>query len=159
MVKKKIHTTYYKSPLGWIEIRSNGKEVIALEFVAKKRPKADVHASLAPALRQLDEYFGGTRKFFSLKLSLKGTPFQRSVWRRLQKIKFGRTVSYQNIAAAVRRQPAVRAAGGAAGKNKISIVIPCHRVIRSNGGIGGYAGGIWRKRWLLNHESNLIKSH
>ena len=149
---KEIYRAYYKSPIGWIEIRGNGKEIVSLEFVPKKREETDVDASLNPALQQLHEYFIGKRTRFSLKLNFVGTSFQRSIWRRLQKIKFACTASYQNVAAEVGRRKAVRAAGSAVGKNKIAIVVPCHRVIASNGDIAGYAGGIWRKKWLLNHE-------
>ena len=157
MIKKETYRAYYKSPIGWIEIRSNGKEITALDFVSRKSRTDNIHPSLAEALRQLDEYFKGTRTHFSLRLSLDGTLFQKAVWQRLQKIKFARTVSYQNVSTAVGRQKAVRATGSAVGKNRIAIVIPCHRVIASNGGIAGYAGGIWRKKWLLNHESRSIK--
>ena len=158
MVNNQLFVAYYKSPIGWIEIKSNGNEIIAMEFVSKKRSAGKVHPSLLPALRQLHQYFIGKRKHFFLKLNFQGTPFQQAVWKNLQKIKFAHTASYQNIASLAGRQKAARAAGTAVGKNRITIVIPCHRVIASSGGIAGYAGGVWRKRWLLKHESSLIKN-
>ena len=102
---------------------------------------------------QLSEYFAGTRRQFNLNLCPVGTEFQRSVWSALQKIPFGKTRSYTEQAAAIGRPDAVRAVGAANGKNPISIVIPCHRVIGADGSLTGFAGGLDVKRFLLEHES------
>ena len=110
------------------------------------------NAQILQILSQLDEYFGGRRKEFSLKLDLRGTEFQKRVWRELQKIPFGKSVSYLDVALAVGTRESVRAVGRANGQNPIVIVVPCHRVIGSDGSLTGYGGGLWRKRWLLDFE-------
>ena len=101
---------------------------------------------------QLEEYFDGKRKEFDLKLILNGTEFQKSVWHKLMEIPYGKTVSYKDVAIAIGKPNACRAVGGANNKNKIWIVIPCHRVIGSNGDLVGYGGQIWRKESLLKLE-------
>jgi len=102
---------------------------------------------------ELEEYFAGKRFEFSIPLDLKGTPFQRAVWRQLLSIPYGQTRSYGEIAAAIGKPTAVRAVGGANGDNYISIAVPCHRVIERNGALRGYGGGLWRKKRLLEHEA------
>lgn len=104
------------------------------------------------ARRQLDEYFAGRRRSFELALQPRGTDFQRAVWRELERIPFGATTSYGALARALGRPDAARAVGAANGKNPISIVVPCHRVIGKDGSLHGYAGGLPRKQWLLEHE-------
>jgi methylated-DNA-[protein]-cysteine S-methyltransferase len=101
----------------------------------------------------LDEYFGGGRSSFDIPLDISGTPFQMSVWRALLLIPYGTTWSYGRLAAQIGRPKASRAVGGANHNNPVSIIVPCHRVIGSNGSMTGYGGGIWRKEWLLAHES------
>lgn len=103
--------------------------------------------------RQLSEYFEGKRKEFTVPLVTPGTGFQQTVWKELQKIPFGSTRSYQEQAVAVNKPDAVRAVANANGMNRISIIIPCHRVIGSDGHLTGYGGGLKRKRWLLDHEN------
>jgi methylated-DNA-[protein]-cysteine S-methyltransferase len=107
---------------------------------------------LREAVAQLDEYFRGRRKEFTLELQLSGTEFQKQVWRELLKIPYGRTVSYGVLAAALGKPGSARAVGGANHRNPVSIVIPCHRVIGADGQLVGYGGGLWRKKWLLAHE-------
>ncbi len=107
---------------------------------------------LAAAAGQLDEYFDGKRKEFSIHLNLTGTAFQLEVWRQLTQISFGQTVSYSDIAQKIKNPKAVRAVGCANGKNPFCIIIPCHRVIKANGSIGGYAGGTMIKQQLLQLE-------
>ena len=101
---------------------------------------------------QLNEYFAGKRKIFDLPVDSKGTAFQKAVWRELQKIPYGETRSYEDIAVAIGNKKAVRAIGQANGRNPIMIVVPCHRVIRKNGDISGFACGVEAKRYLLNLE-------
>jgi len=101
---------------------------------------------------QLEEYFNGSRKKFELSLVTPGTEFQQSVWKELLKIPFGKTRSYQEQADALKKPESIRAVANANGMNRISIVIPCHRVIGSDGSLTGYGGGLKRKRWLLDHE-------
>jgi methylated-DNA-[protein]-cysteine S-methyltransferase len=106
---------------------------------------------------QLQEYFKGERKEFNLPLSItSGTEFQRKVWKELEKIPFGETVSYQDIAVRIDKPKACRAVGGANNKNKIGIIIPCHRVVGKNGSLTGYAGGTDKKEYLLNLEKGLL---
>jgi methylated-DNA-[protein]-cysteine S-methyltransferase len=105
-------------------------------------------------MTQLDEYFLGKRKNFDLPLSLHGTTFQLAVWKQLETIPYGKTKTYKDIAIGVGNEKAVRAVGLTNGRNPIAIVVPCHRVIGSNGKMVGYASGVWRKEWLLAHERN-----
>lgn len=113
----------------------------------------DQQPILVEALSQLSEYFSGHRSNFDLPLSPKGTKFQKQVWDKLQTIQCGTTWSYKDLALALNNPKAVRAVGAANGKNPIAIVIPCHRVIGSNGSLTGYAGGLNQKEWLLQHET------
>jgi methylated-DNA-[protein]-cysteine S-methyltransferase len=149
-------SAYYHSPIGTIEIAGTETGITGLAFArAKKVKTSPVPSCLKDAVQQIDEYFQGKRKKFSLNLILKGTEFQKKVWRELLKIPSGRTASYKDIAVAIGREKAVRAVGNANRLNKISIIIPCHRVIGSNGTLVGYGGGLWRKKWLLEHEQKL----
>ena len=151
----------YKSPLGRIHLLASENALLGLWFdrqdyfpALKAFAKATSHPVLDPALMQLEAYFLGRRKQFSLPLDLSfGTPFQQSVWRALQTIAPGKTSSYGAIASAIGRPAAVRAVGGAIGRNPISIVVPCHRIIGNDGRLTGYAGGLPRKIALLQLES------
>lgn len=107
---------------------------------------------LSQACQQLEEYFSGQRTRFTVPLDLQGTPFQLKVWQALQKIPYGKTVSYADIAKQIGNPKAVRAVGGANGKNPVCIIVPCHRVIAADGSIGGYSGGLTMKRKLLEIE-------
>jgi methylated-DNA-[protein]-cysteine S-methyltransferase len=111
---------------------------------------------LRNVMHQLDEYFEKEREKFDLPLMPSGTEFQRNVWDALQHVPFGQTASYKEIAERVGDVKAVRAVGGANGKNPIPIIIPCHRIIGSDEHMVGYAGGLWRKEWLLKHEGILL---
>jgi AraC family transcriptional regulator, regulatory protein of adaptative response / methylated-DNA-[protein]-cysteine methyltransferase len=106
---------------------------------------------------ELASYFGGALRRFEVPLDLAGTAFQRRVWRRLREIPFGDTVSYARVAKEVGRREAVRAVGHANGRNPVAIVVPCHRVVRTDGSLCGYGGGLWRKRWLLQHERDALR--
>lgn len=111
---------------------------------------------LAQAIQELEEYFKGTRRQFQVPLHLQGTLFQKSVWNALKKIPYGKTYSYRDIARKIKNPKAVRAVGSANGKNPVCIMVPCHRVIAANGTLGGYAGGLPRKRKLLSLEGKII---
>lgn len=110
------------------------------------------HPHLKVLKSELDEYFSGHRKAFSLPLMKHGTTFQQEVWTQLQTIPYGKTSTYSRMAMAMNNPGAVRAVGHANAMNTIAILIPCHRVISENGKLTGYGGGIWRKKWLLDHE-------
>ena len=153
-------TTYYHSPLGWIEIQATHDALTTLVFCDER--KDDVHsgsAILVECVRQLDAYFAGRLKNFDLPVRFEGTEFQKKVWNVLMDIPFGKTVSYGDVAKMLHHPKAMRAVGAANGKNKIWIVVPCHRVIGANGSMTGYAGGIERKKWLINHESQLLHNY
>ena len=147
---------FYESPIGWIEILGSADEIISLEFVDKPHREQFQSPCVGLALEQVSEYFEGTRRSFDLPLLLEGTDFQHSVWQHLGEIPFGQTLSYQDLAKAIGKPRAVRAVGAANGRNPISIFVPCHRVIGSDGKLTGYGGGLWRKEWLLKHEGYLV---
>lgn len=147
------YKTYYKSPLGPLEIIGDPDSILEVNFV-EDMPAGDNELTfcIKECVKQIDEYFKGRRKEFFLNLQPLGTDFQKSVWRRLERIPYGETVTYSEIADAIGRPGAYRAVGSANGRNPIALVIPCHRVIGSDGSLTGYGGGLWRKAWLLRHE-------
>jgi methylated-DNA-[protein]-cysteine S-methyltransferase len=150
-----LQTTYLSSPIGLIEITGNDDGIATLYFVdTKKNNSTKVPSLLKECVYQLDEYFKGIRKEFGLKLNPQGTDFQKKVWNELHTVAFGKTKSYLQISKQIGDSNATRAVGNANGSNPISIIIPCHRVIGSDGKLTGYGGGLWRKEWLLNHENN-----
>ena len=144
---------YYKSPLGPIEIVGNQDSILAVHFV-EEMPVGDVELPFCvkECRKQLGEYFKGKRRDFYLNLDPAGTDFQKAVWWQLQQIPYGKTTSYGTIADILSRPNASRAVGSANGKNPIVIIIPCHRVVGSDGSLTGYGGGLWRKRWLIGFE-------
>jgi methylated-DNA-[protein]-cysteine S-methyltransferase len=150
-----------RSPIGVLTIEGNEDAVTGIELPgqasvdaprSRDRDATEVPAALAAAVAQLEEYFAGERTEFELPLEVSGTPFQRQVWFALAEIPYGKTVSYAELAAMVGRPRASRAIGQANGSNPIPIVLPCHRVVASGGGIGGYGGGLTMKRRLLALE-------
>ncbi|KQL41135.1 cysteine methyltransferase [Bacillus sp. FJAT-25509] len=149
-----LDTAYIDTPLGILRIVGNEKGVAYIDFVKEDNNEIQkiVPPSLKDAGNELIEYFNGSRKEFSIKSIAKGTPFQESVWRELVKIKYGETASYADIANRIGNPKAVRAVANANARNPLSIIVPCHRIIGSNGKLTGYAGGLWRKEWLLNRE-------
>lgn len=151
---------YYESPIGTIEIQGTEAGVSGLDFVdikeetTARRMKGAPPGPVAEALAQLEGYFHGDRKEFTVKLDLRGTPFQQKVWARLLRVKFGQTTTYKALAIAVGNPASTRAVGGANHRNPVSIIVPCHRVVGSDGRLTGYGGGLWRKDWLLRHEGH-----
>ncbi len=147
-------TAVINSPLGKIEIKGNASGIESVLFLDSEEipVSKNIPIELKEVVTQLHEYFKGERKEFTLNLSSKGTEFQLKVWRELAEIPYGKTVSYQCIANRLGNPKMVRAAASANGKNPISIIIPCHRVIGSDGSLTGYAGGLHRKEWLLDLE-------
>ncbi|GAA0374761.1 methylated-DNA--[protein]-cysteine S-methyltransferase [Bowmanella denitrificans] len=143
---------YLHSPIGLVEIAATHSGLCSIKFVETQRFDTQPTRLLDKAVTQLDEYFQGKRRQFELPLAAPGTEFQQQVWRALQTVDFGQTASYAQIARRIGNPAAVRAVGAANGKNPISILVPCHRIIGSNGTLTGYAGGIERKAWLLQHE-------
>lgn len=144
----------YLSPIGPLFIREENKMITHLSFQPLSCA-GDILSEtplLSETKKQLDQYFAGRRKFFDLPLKPRGTDFQQKVWKELQKIKYGETVSYLEIAERVENPKACRAVGMANHRNPIAIVIPCHRVVGKNGQLTGYAGGLHIKEFLLNLE-------
>jgi methylated-DNA-[protein]-cysteine S-methyltransferase len=148
----------YHSPLGLIEIGASATAVTSLSFIDDETiaHSPQPNPLLAEAERQLNAYFAGERRVFDLPLAPEGTPFQRRVWEQVGQVPFGRLASYHAIAEALANPDAGRAVGAANGRNPIALIIPCHRVIGRDGRLVGYAGGVWRKEWLLRHEGALL---
>ena len=144
----------YKSPLGDILISYNDHAITGAIFDGQQTSEYAENTVITECIKQLDEYFGGTRQSFDLPLEPKGTDFQKSVWLALQSIPYGETRSYAQVASLLGRPKASRAVGGANNKNPIHIIIPCHRVIGANGALTGYAGGLERKTTLLTLEKS-----
>ena len=144
------------SPVGKLMIVQQGEAVKEILFEEKITDAVPLRSTelLLCAQRQLNEYFSGSRKVFSLPLALTGTPFQRKVWQQLTQIPYGEVRSYGQIAQAVGNPKACRAVGAANHCNPIPILVPCHRVVGANGSLTGYAGGLWRKNLLLQLEQN-----
>ena len=148
-----IFKTFYNSPIGLIEISGTENSITSLYFIDQEfNPDLKSNPYIDKCVEQLDEYFNGKRKIFELNLQPEGSIFQKKVWNELLKIPFGETRSYMEITKLLGDLKAIRAVANANGQNKISIIIPCHRVIGSDGSLTGYGGGLWRKKWLLDHE-------
>jgi methylated-DNA-[protein]-cysteine S-methyltransferase len=163
-----MYYTYYKSPLGDIALTANDQGLTALTFVNGKnfednallvssKHYQDKPEKFTQVCQQLAEYFDGKRKVFDLPLAAEGTPFQQKVWHALCSIKQGETKTYAWLAKEINNEKAVRAVGTANGANPIALIVPCHRVIGSNGKLTGYAGGLALKAKLLMHEGALFK--
>ncbi len=144
---------YLKTPLGWLEIAASDGKLRHILFVQEPGHSASSDTVLTEAKQQLEQYFAGERTVFDLPLAPEGTDFQSKVWQALLTVPYGETCSYLDIAQQLGDSKAVRAVGAANGKNPLSIVVPCHRVIGKNGKLTGYAGGLSRKAWLLQLES------
>ena len=145
------------SPIGTLEITATEAGISSLFFVEETvEINTDKTQILIEAEQQLTAYFEGGRSNFDLKLDLQGTEFQLKVWSKLLEIPYGTTISYLQLAKRIGNVKSIRAVGGANGRNPISILVPCHRVIGNNGDLTGYGGGLWRKEWLLKHENNLF---
>jgi methylated-DNA-[protein]-cysteine S-methyltransferase len=155
--------TLHASPVGELMIAGDHDGICGLWLAGQRGAPTPDRAwrkdtrAFDGARRQLDEYFAGRRRTFELVLSPRGTAFQCAVWRELVQIPFGATRTYGELAVALGQPHAARAVGAANGKNPISIVVPCHRVIGKDGALRGYAGGEPRKRWLLDHESEIAR--
>lgn len=147
-----MNIDFLQTPIGLLEIKASDAGVHSILFVDKRESSASPSQLTDEACRQLTEYFNAKRRVFDLPLAACGTGFQRCVWHALTDITFGETVSYAHIANVIGKPKAVRAVGAANGKNPLSIVVPCHRIIGANGSLTGYAGGLERKAYLLNLE-------
>lgn len=153
-----MYYSYLETPIGKMTLQATDDGVAGAWFEMQTTEPSHLgqrqenHPVLVHAKKQLQEYFEGKRFVFDIPLAAQGTPFQMNVWQALTQIDYGKTCSYQDIADSIHNPKAVRAIGLANGKNPISVIVPCHRVIGKNGKLTGYAGGIERKAWLLEHE-------
>ena len=153
-----MEQAFINTPLGncLIEGDENGvSKIWVLDEAAQL--SATIPDSLKDAVEQLNDYFTGKRKSFEFKLNPSGTDFQKKVWQALLQIPFGKTMSYHELSVKLGDVKAIRAVASANGKNPLWVVVPCHRVIGSDGSLTGYAGGLWRKKWLLEHETPPIQ--
>lgn len=145
---------YHKTPIGIAKIIGSEKGLKSVSILDDKiEPTEEIPNILKNCVDQLDEYFQKKRTTFNLKLDPEGTHFQNEVWKELCEIPYAKTISYREQSIKMGNEKAIRAVASANGKNPIWLIIPCHRVIGSDGSLTGYAGGIWRKKWLLEHEN------
>ncbi len=157
-----VQNTFFQSPIGIIEIKATEEFVNSVLFTNTLKGAIrgnettgiaeSVHSLIRECQKQLLEYFAGQRRQFNLPLQQPGSAFQQKVWAELTNIPYGRTISYLELSKRIGNIKAIRAVGTSNGQNSISIIVPCHRVIGSNGDLTGYSGDIWRKKWLLDHE-------
>jgi methylated-DNA-[protein]-cysteine S-methyltransferase len=153
------YTAYYASPLGALRIQCSDTCITGVHFMTKDEPvepaSAEFPALLQQCMDELVAYFNGYLKNFTIPVYQEGTPFQQRVWSQLLAIPFGKTISYLALAKQLGDPKAIRAAASTNGKNCIAIIVPCHRVIGTHQDLVGYAGGLWRKKWLLDMETKI----
>lgn len=148
---------YHRTPIGFVRITEEDNFITSVYLLDEEFDEVPAPTPLlAGAVRQLDEYFAGTRRVFDLPLRQSGSGFQQQVWQELQKIPYGTTISYMQQAKRMGNLPGIRAIASANGKNHLVIVVPCHRVIGSDGSLTGFGCGVWRKKWLLEHEARVM---
>ena len=148
-----MKTAFLNSPLGITKIVGDENGISIISILSEGEISKTIPIELQEAVSQLQEYFEGKRTDFNFKLNPKGTEFQQKVWKGLLEIPFGKTMSYLELSKKIGDVKAIRAVASANGKNPLWVVIPCHRVIGTDGSLTGYAGGLWRKKWLLEHEN------
>ncbi len=148
-----METAYIKTPLGITKIMGDEKGISVISIADEGEISSIIPAILQEAITQLEDYFEGKRTDFTFQLNPSGTEFQQKVWKGLLEIPFGKTMSYLELSKKLGDVKAIRAVASANGKNPLWIVVPCHRVIGTDGSLTGYAGGLWRKKWLLEHEN------
>ncbi|MBS1621235.1 MAG: methylated-DNA--[protein]-cysteine S-methyltransferase [Bacteroidetes bacterium] len=153
------YTTYYQSPVGIIKITGTENYISEISFHDKTTKITGRKKNLPPliiqCIEQLIQYFNGELRQFELPVHQAGTPFQQEVWNELVSIPYAKTISYLELARRTGDTKATRAVANANGKNNVVIIVPCHRVIGSNRDLVGYGGGLWRKKWLLEHEAKV----
>lgn len=147
-----METVFINTPLGTAKIKGNENGVSVISILQEGEISKTIPLELKEAVNQLKEYFEGKRQTFTFQTNPKGTDFQKKVWQELLQIPYGKTTSYLELSKKIGDVKAIRAVASANGKNPLWIVVPCHRVIGSDGSLTGYAGGLWRKQWLLEHE-------
>lgn len=148
-----METAFIKTPLGVAKIAGDENGISIISIMEEGEVATEIPTVLKEAISQLHDYFQGNRNDFDFKMNPSGTEFQQRVWKELLNIPFGKTLSYLDLSKRLGDVKAIRAVASANGKNPLWIVVPCHRVIGTDGSLTGYAGGLWRKKWLLEHES------
>ena len=148
-----METANIKTPLGIAKIIGDENGISEISVFDEGQVSSKIPTVLQNSVSQLQDYFDGKRNDFTFQLHPKGTDFQQRVWQELLKIPFGKTISYMDLSKKLGDVKAIRAVASANGKNPLWIVVPCHRVIGTDGSLTGYAGGLWRKKWLLEHEN------
>ena len=148
-----METTHIKTPIGIAKITGDENGISIISIADQGEISTTIPIVLQEAVSQLNDYFEGKRTAFTFKLNPSGTEFQQKVWKGLLEIPFGKTMSYMELSKKLGDVKAIRAVASANGKNPLWIVVPCHRVIGTDGSLTGYAGGLWRKKWLLEHEN------
>ena len=148
-----METAFIQTPLGVAKIVGDESGITVISILSEGEVTTTIPAVLQEAITQLNDYFTGNRSNFDFKMNPSGTDFQQRVWQELLNIPFGKTISYLDLSKKLGDVKAIRAVASANGKNPLWIVVPCHRVIGTDGSLTGYAGGLWRKKWLLEHES------
>ena len=150
-------TAYHQTPIGYVRITEEDDFIISIHMLDEEFEALPPETPLLKmAVQQLDEYFAGERKIFDFPLKQRGTEFQLKVWEQLSKIPYGTTISYLQESKFMNNPLGIRAIASANGKNNLVIVVPCHRVIGTDGSLTGFGCGIWRKKWLLEHESRVM---
>lgn len=152
-----MQTIFIKTPLGTAKIVGDENGIAVISILEEGSISESIPKELQETVTQLQDYFVGKRNDFNIKINPKGTEFQRKVWNELLHIPFGKTISYLDLSKKLGDVKAIRAVASANGKNPLWIVIPCHRVIGTDGSLTGYAGGLWRKKWLLEHENPSVQ--
>lgn len=150
-----IYTSSLATPIGFCVIEGNESHIHSILFSEYDLTESNSNKLCLQAKQELQEYFDGKRVEFTFPIEQKGTSFQQNVWQNLRQIQAGYPISYAQLSRQMQQPLAIRAIASTNGKNQLAIVIPCHRVIGSNGTLVGYAGGLWRKKWLLEHEAKL----
>jgi methylated-DNA-[protein]-cysteine S-methyltransferase len=148
-----METVFINTPLGTAKIKGDENGVCLISVLQEGEISKKIPLELKEAVKELNEYFEGNRTHFSFLMNPKGTDFQKNVWKALLEIPYGKTMSYLELSKQLGDVKAIRAVASANGKNPLWIAVPCHRVIGSDGSLTGYAGGLWRKKWLLEHEN------
>lgn len=156
---KQLDKGYVFTDIGTLEVVGSEQGIISVSFVSTVDAGAQCRTAIVQqCIAELSQYFGGGRRAFTVPLDFQGTPFRRAVWTALLAVPFGTTTTYGALARSIGRPKAAHAVGGAVAHNPIAVIIPCHRVVGADGSLTGYAGGLRRKRWLLEHETRVVEA-
>lgn len=152
-----MKTHHYHSPLGWIKLCAENEALHSLIFIDEHAKTEDDEPDIfmQACIGQLTAYFDGSLQSFEIPMRYSGTAFQIQIWDELKNVAYGETASYEELSHRIKNPKAIRAVANANAQNKFHLLVPCHRIIGKNGSLTGYAGGLWRKQWLLDHEARV----